>query len=73
MRRLYGTDGGIIRVKNSVKQRGSWTYLVIQMFVFEWAAAYSTYFPYGNKQGRNSGKQFLTDIANAMNQVMRSS
>jgi len=56
-----------------VKQRGSWTYLVIQMFVFEWAAAYSTYFPYGNKQGRNSGKQFLTDIANAMNQVMRSS
>ena len=56
-----------------VKRQGSWTYLVIQMFAFEWAAAYSTYFSYGNKRGRNAGKQFLKDIASEMNQVMRSS
>lgn len=56
-----------------VKQRGSWTYLVIQMFAFEWAAAYSTYFKYGSKKGRNASKQFLKDIADEMNNVMRSS
>tara|TARA_R110002012_G_scaffold75574_6_gene190947 strand:- start:5781 stop:6908 length:1128 start_codon:yes stop_codon:yes gene_type:complete len=56
-----------------LKQQGSWTYLVIQMFAFEWAAVYSTYFPYGNKRGRNAGKQFLKDIADEMDNVMRSS
>ena len=59
--------------ERQVKQQGSWTYLVIQMFAFEWAAAYSTYFSYGNKRGRNAGKQFLKDIADEMDKVMRSS
>lgn len=55
-----------------IKQEGSWLFLLIQMFAFQWAAVYSTYIKYGNKQGKRRGKQFLEDIAETMNDVMES-
>lgn len=55
-----------------VQQQGSWTYLLIQMFAFEWAAVYSTYFPYENQMNRESGKKFLHAIGPTMDGVMGS-
>jgi|TARA_R110001632_G_scaffold68767_1_gene160949 hypothetical protein len=57
------------RIANS----GTWRYLLIQMFAFEWAMAYSTLVPYGNmRKDRATGEQFLEDIAEEMDGVMRS-
>jgi hypothetical protein len=58
-------------VERIVAQQGSWVHLLIQMFAFEWAAAYSTFFPYGRKTGKKAGKQFLLDLGETMNKVMR--
>ena len=56
-----------------IAQEGTWRYLLIQMFAFEWAMAYSTLIPYGSKpMVRQTGEQFLEDIADEMNDVMRS-
>jgi len=56
-----------------IAQRGTWVYLVIQMFAFQWAAIYSTYIPYnGKSNSREAGKEFLRDIAEDMDGVMRS-
>jgi len=41
-----------------------------QLFVYQWAAIYSTFLPYNGKMDRNSGKQFLKDIAKTMDLVM---
>ena len=58
------------RMDAIVAKQGSWFYLVIQMFVFEWAAVYSSYIPYNKKKKVLAGKEFLKDIAPTMNLVM---
>ena len=60
------------KMDERIKQRGSWMYLGIQMFVFQWAAAYTTYFKYNKRSSVKGAKEFLTDIAPTMNLVMRS-
>jgi len=50
---------------------GTWRYLLIQMFAFEWAMAYSTLIPYGKKSMvRSTGEKFLEDIAEEMDDLM---
>ena len=42
------------------------------MFAFEWAMAYSSLVKYGGKKlNREAGEQFLEDIADDMDAVMR--
>ena len=41
-----------------------------QLFVYQWAAIYSTYLPYNNKISRENAKDFLKDIAKTMDLVM---
>lgn len=56
-----------------IKTYGTWRYLLIQMFAFEWAMAYSSVIKYGNNPlNRDTGKQFLSDIASDMDAAMRS-
>jgi len=56
----------------SAESRGTWVYLLIQMFAFEWAMAYSSLVKYGGKTlNRKAGEQFLEDIADDMDAVMR--
>lgn len=56
-----------------IKTYGTWRYLLIQMFAFEWAMAYSSIIPYGSEPlNRATGKKFLRDIASDMDAVMRS-
>tara|TARA_R110002012_G_scaffold308943_1_gene515655 strand:+ start:35 stop:1162 length:1128 start_codon:yes stop_codon:yes gene_type:complete len=55
-----------------VSRQGSWVYLVIQMFAFEWAAVYATYFKYNNKKSVKGAKEFLIDLGPTMNSVMES-
>ncbi len=56
----------------SAESRGTWVYLVIQMFAFEWAMAYSSLIKYGKRPlNRDAGEQFLDDIADDMDAVMR--
>ena len=56
----------------SAESRGTWVYLLIQMFAFEWAMAYSSLVKYGGKKlNREAGEQFLEDIADDMDAVMR--
>ena len=55
----------------NVQRMGTWLYLLIQMFAFQWAAIYSTYLPYGGSKSRTSGKQFLRDISETMDKCMR--
>ena len=56
----------------SAESRGTWVYLLIQMFAFEWAMAYSSLVKYGGKPlNRKAGEQFLEDIADDMDAVMR--
>ena len=51
---------------------GTWVYLLIQMFAFEWAMAYSSIIPYGDKPlNRSTGERFLEDISDDMDAVMR--
>ena len=51
---------------------GTWVYLLIQMFAFEWAMAYSSVVKYGKKPlNRSTGEQFLEDISDDMDAVMR--
>ena len=55
-----------------IAQEGTYRYLLIQMFAFEWAMAYSTLIPYGNNpKVKATGEKFLEDIAEEMNNVMR--
>jgi len=55
-----------------VAASGTWTYLLIQMFAFEWAMAYSSLIPMGNrKMNREAGEAFLGMIADDMDAVMR--
>jgi len=56
----------------SVAAMGTWTYLLIQMFAFEWAMAYSSLIPLGNRKiNRQAGEAFLGMIADDMDAVMR--
>ena len=56
----------------SAETRGTWVYLLIQMFAFEWAMAYSSLIKYGKRPlNREAGEQFLDDIADDMDAVMR--
>ncbi len=56
----------------SVAAKGTWTYLLIQMFAFEWAMAYSSLIPLGNRKiNRQAGEAFLGMIADDMDAVMR--
>jgi len=56
----------------NVESQGTWVYLLIQMFAFEWAMAYSTVIPYGQRSlNRQTGEQFLIDISDDMDAVMR--
>lgn len=52
------------------QKRGTYIHLMTQLFVYQWAAIYSTFLPYNGKMDRNSGKQFLKDIAETMDLVM---
>jgi hypothetical protein len=55
-----------------IESEGTWVYLLIQMFAFEWAMAYSTVIPYGKSVfTRSTGERFLSDIADDMDAVMR--
>jgi hypothetical protein len=55
-----------------IEAQGTWVYLLIQMFAFEWAMAYSTVIPYGQRSlCRQSGEEFLMDISDDMDAVMR--
>jgi len=42
------------------------------MFVFQWAAIYSTMIKYNGETSRKSGKAFIRDISEDMDKVMRS-
>lgn len=56
----------------SAENDGTWIYLLIQMFAFEWAMAYSSLVKYGRRPlNRAAGEQFLEDIADDMDAVMR--
>ena len=56
-----------------IASEGTWRYLLIQMFAFEWAMAYSTCIKYGDEPlNREMGKKFLDDVASDMDAVMRS-
>lgn len=56
----------------SAESRGTWVYLLIQLFAFEWAMAYSSIVKYGARSlQRASGEQFLEDISDDMDAVMR--
>ncbi len=56
----------------SAESRGTWVYLLIQMFAFEWAMAYSSLVKYGARNlNREAGEQFLEDISDDMDAVMR--
>jgi len=55
-----------------VASSGTWQYLLIQMFAFEWAMAYSSLIPLGNRKvNREAGEEFLGMIAEDMDAVMR--
>lgn len=56
----------------SAEERGTWVYLLIQMFAFEWAMAYSSLVKYGGRPlNREAGERFLEDISDDMDAVMR--
>jgi hypothetical protein len=55
----------------SIEQHGTWLFLLIQMFAFQWAAIYSTFFDYRGMKNRSAGEKFLKDISEEMNNVMR--
>ena len=56
----------------NVEAQGTWVYLLIQMFAFEWAMAYSTLVKYGDEPlVRETGEKFLEHIADDMDGVMR--
>ncbi len=60
------------QMQANVESEGTWVYLLIQMFAFEWAMAYSTVIPYGQRSlNRQTGEQFLIDISDDMDAVMR--
>jgi len=55
-----------------IASQGSWEYLLIQMFAFEWAMAYSTFIKLGSLPlNRDAGEAFLELIADDMDAVMR--
>ena len=55
-----------------IAAQGSWEYLLIQMFAFEWAMAYSTFIPLGTLPlNRDAGEAFLELIADDMDALMR--
>ena len=60
------------KMQARVARSGTWTYLLIQMFAFEWAMAYSSLIPLGGrKMNREAGEAFLEMIADDMDAVMR--
>ena len=55
----------------TAEERGTWVYLLIQMFAFEWAMAYSSLVKYGARTlNREAGEQFLEDISDDMDAIM---
>ena len=55
-----------------IEAGGTWQYLVIQMFAFEWAMAYSSFIPLGKRAiNREAGEVFLGLIADDMDALMR--
>tara|TARA_B100000686_G_scaffold59709_2_gene64215 strand:+ start:7119 stop:8273 length:1155 start_codon:yes stop_codon:yes gene_type:complete len=60
------------QMQANVEAQGTWVYLLIQMFAFEWAMAYSTLVKYGDEPFvRETGEKFLEHIADDMDGVMR--
>ncbi len=60
------------QMQATIESEGTWVYLLIQMFAFEWAMAYSSVVKYGSKPlNRSTGEQFLEDISDDMDSVMR--
>ncbi len=55
-----------------IESEGTWRYLLIQMFAFEWAMAYSSRLKMGKKPlKRETGEYFLDLISHDMDKVMR--
>lgn len=55
-----------------IEVSGTWQYLLIQMFAFEWAMAYSSFIPMGKRAlDRKTGEAFLAMIADDMDAIMR--
>tara|TARA_B110000444_G_scaffold167446_1_gene156456 strand:+ start:3608 stop:4768 length:1161 start_codon:yes stop_codon:yes gene_type:complete len=55
-----------------VEQKGTWVYLLIQMFALQYAMLYSSILPLGSRPlTRETGEQFLSMIADDMDSVMR--
>jgi|TARA_R110002110_G_scaffold25843_4_gene95503 hypothetical protein len=55
-----------------IAQRGTWVYLLIQMYAYQWAMVYSSIFKMGsNPLIRATGEKFLDLIASDMDKVMR--
>lgn len=59
------------QMEQRIEAQGTWVFLLIQMFAFQWAAIYSTFFDYGGLKDRSAGEKFLKDISEEMNNVMR--
>jgi len=52
------------------EQSGSYIHLMTQLFVYQWAAIYSTFIPYNGKKNKKGGRDFLKDVAPTMDLVM---
>jgi hypothetical protein len=66
----WGYDDKVQGIDQQAQGNGSYIYLMTQLFVYQWAAIYSTFLPYNNKIGRSNSKVFLKDIAKTMDLVM---
>lgn len=55
-----------------IASMGTWVYLLIQMYAYQWAMVYSTILPMGTlPQNRETGERFLELISSDMDKVMR--
>ena len=66
----WGYDDKVAGIDEQAQGNGSYIYLMTQLFVYQWAAIYSTFLPYNNKIDRSNSKVFLKDIAKTMDLVM---
>lgn len=66
----WGYDDKVQSIDQQAQGNGSYIYLMTQLFVYQWAAIYSTFLPYNNKIDRSNSKVFLKDIAKTMDLVM---
>jgi hypothetical protein len=66
----WGYDDKVQGIDQQAQGNGSYIYLMTQLFVYQWAAIYSTFLPYNNKIDRSNSKVFLKDIAKTMDLVM---